>query len=71
MRRCGACGARVDAGFDVCWKCGADRAGKRDEAFRPIDGPRGGARLFARFPRAVGDLARVLLDALGGGYLAE
>lgn len=37
--RCGQCGSEVDAGFEVCWKCGASRDGQADPNFmaEPVD----------------------------------
>jgi hypothetical protein len=37
MWTCPNCGATVDAGFDVCWKCGTSPDGTRDPTFVPAD----------------------------------
>lgn len=34
--RCPACGEEVPGGFDACWNCGADQAGKPDPTFVPV-----------------------------------
>lgn len=32
--KCPACGEQVDAGFELCWQCGADRTGRTAEDFK-------------------------------------
>lgn len=45
MWTCPKCGSKVDAGFDICWKCGTTADGVEDPTFAtadelpPIDGP--------------------------------
>ena len=37
MWTCPECGSKVDASFDLCWRCGTDRDGTRDPNFRSAD----------------------------------